>query len=48
MAGVRHRRVADDSICSSDLCAAAAEHLLDMLQWERDSVDCLIMVTQTP
>lgn len=48
MAGVRERRVADDSICSSDLCAAAAEHLLGMLQWERDSVDCLIMVTQTP
>ena len=48
MAGVRERRVAGDSICSSDLCAAAAERLLDMLQWERDSVDCLIMVTQTP
>lgn len=48
MAGVRKRRLADDSICSSDLCAAAAEHLLEMLAWDRNSVDCLMMVTQTP
>ena len=48
MAGVKERRVADDSICSSDLCAIAAKQLLDMLQWTGDSVDCLIMVTQTP
>jgi 3-oxoacyl-[acyl-carrier-protein] synthase-3 len=48
MAGVTERRVADDATCSSDLCLAAGEALLDALQWPRESVDGLIMVTQTP
>jgi 3-oxoacyl-[acyl-carrier-protein] synthase-3 len=48
MAGVRSRYVADDSICSSDLCVAAARRLLDRLQWDPQSVDALIVVTQTP
>jgi len=48
MAGVTERRVADDSTCSSDLCLVAAEDLLTALQWPRESIDGLIMVTQTP
>jgi len=48
MAGVTERRVADAATCSSDLCLVAAEALLEGLQWSRDSVDGLIMVTQTP
>src|SRR3990170_3952166 len=48
MAGVHSRRVSGDSICSSDLCIAAAETVLGSLGWERDSIDALIMVTQTP
>jgi 3-oxoacyl-[acyl-carrier-protein] synthase-3 len=48
MAGVRSRRLAGDTVCSSDLCQAAAESLLAQLGWERDSVDALIMVTQSP
>ena len=48
MAGVSSRHVADDSICSSDLCFKAAEGLLEQLAWERESVDALIMVTQSP
>jgi 3-oxoacyl-[acyl-carrier-protein] synthase-3 len=48
MAGVKSRRMAGESVCSSDLCQAAAESLLDKLGWERDSVDALIMVTQSP
>jgi 3-oxoacyl-[acyl-carrier-protein] synthase-3 len=48
MAGVSFRHVADDSICSSDLCFKAAEGLLEQLSWKRESVDALIMVTQTP
>lgn len=48
MAGVAARRMAGDSICSSDLCVSAAERLLDRLGWQRESVDALIMVTQTP
>jgi len=48
MAGVSARHTADDSICSSDLCFAAAKALLEKLNWATDSIDALIMVTQTP
>src|SRR5688572_14919086 len=48
MAGVSERRVADAATCSTDLCFDAAEALLESLSWSRDSVDGLIMVTQTP
>lgn len=48
MAGVSSRRVAGETICSSDLCIAAAQRLLDRLEWHPESIDALIMVTQTP
>lgn len=48
MAGVKTRHLADDSICSSDLCLAAARDLLKNLEWDPASVDAVIMVTQSP
>lgn len=42
--GVREKRVADDGITASDLCTKAAEHLMEVLSVERDSIDCLIFV----
>jgi 3-oxoacyl-[acyl-carrier-protein] synthase-3 len=48
MAGVQRRYVASDSICSSDLCLAAARDVLRALAWPAGSVDALIFVTQTP
>lgn len=48
MAGVKTRYLAGDHICSSDLCLAAARDLLANLAWSPDSVDALIMVTQSP
>ena len=48
MAGVKQRFVSDGSICSSDLCLTAARDLLAGLGWEADSIDALILVTQTP
>jgi 3-oxoacyl-[acyl-carrier-protein] synthase-3 len=48
MAGVLARRLAGDSVCSSDLCFVAARRLLEELHWEPASIDALIMVTQTP
>src|SRR5512143_1285166 len=48
MAGVNARRVAGDSICSSDLCLKAADTVLASLKWEPSSIDALIMVTQSP
>ena len=46
--GVRQRHVAPKGICTSDLCLAAAERLLDELGWSRDSVRLLVFVSQTP
>ena len=48
MAGVKSRHLADDSVCSSDLCLAAARDLLQSLQWEPESIDALVLVTQSP
>ena len=48
MAGVSARRLAGDTVCSSDLCVAAAQRVIKNLGWEPDSIDALIMVTQTP
>ena len=48
MAGVLSRRLAGDGVCSSDLCVAAGRSLLAALGWEPDSIDALVLVTQTP
>src|SRR5689334_23158976 len=45
--GVVERRVAPPGMCTSDLCYAAAEKILADLGWERDSVDAVILVSQT-
>jgi len=48
MTGVKTRHWVDTGVTTSDLCAAAAERLLQGLGWERDSVDGIIFVSQTP
>jgi 3-oxoacyl-[acyl-carrier-protein] synthase-3 len=48
LCGIQTRHVAPDDVCTSDLCFTAAEHLLEGLGWERDSVDMLIFLSQTP
>lgn len=45
--GVTRRSVADH-LCTSDLCAAAVDRLLPALDWSRESIDVLVLVTQTP
>jgi 3-oxoacyl-[acyl-carrier-protein] synthase-3 len=46
--GVVERYIVPEGMCTSDLCYAAAEQLLADTGWERDSVDALIFVSQTP
>lgn len=46
--GVTQRRVTTDDLCTSDLCERAANDLLAALEWERDTVDLLVFVSQTP
>ena len=40
--------VADKNICTSDLCFEAAEKIIKELDWNKEDIDCLIFVTQTP
>lgn len=46
--GVDYRHVTDENTCSSDLCFASAEKLLSDLDWDKEEIDCLVFVTQTP
>ena len=46
--GIKWRRVADFDTCASDLCELAGNRLIDQLGWDKDSIDVLIFVTQSP
>jgi 3-oxoacyl-[acyl-carrier-protein] synthase-3 len=48
MAGVAARRVVVGDTCSTDLCFCAADALLTELDFDRGTIDVLIMATQTP
>jgi 3-oxoacyl-[acyl-carrier-protein] synthase-3 len=48
MAGVRHRHIVEPGVTSADLCFEAANSLLERINWARDSITGLILVTQTP
>jgi 3-oxoacyl-[acyl-carrier-protein] synthase-3 len=41
-------RVVAEHLCTSDLCQVAAEDLLSHLGWAKDSIDAIVLVTQTP
>lgn len=46
--GVRERRVVADGQLGSDLAEQAALSVLDRMGWDADSIDLLIVATQTP
>lgn len=46
--GIETRRMAQEWQCFSDLAFDAAEKLLESLSWQRDEVDALIVMTQSP
>ncbi|MFC6842162.1 ketoacyl-ACP synthase III [Xanthomonas theicola] len=46
--GIETRRMAQEWQCFSDLAFDAAQALLERLQWQREEVDALIVVTQSP
>lgn len=48
MTGVEEKRHLDDGVLVSDLCYEAAELLIKKLEWSKDEIGILIMVTQTP
>ncbi len=48
MTGVQTRHWVENGVTTSDLCERAATRLLEALAWERESVDAIIFVSQTP
>jgi len=46
--GIKEKRFADDNVCSSDLCFKATEQLLADNNIDRNSIDALIFLSQTP
>jgi len=48
MVGIKTRHLAPDTVCSSDLCIAAARRVMTQLNWAPETVDGVIMVTQSP
>lgn len=45
--GVEERRIADADVCTSDLCMQAATKALSAVQWEKESIEILVFVSQT-
>ncbi|MDL2224152.1 ketoacyl-ACP synthase III [Bacteroidales bacterium OttesenSCG-928-M06] len=46
--GINARYVSSASTCTSDLCITAADKLIEDLKWDKEDIDILIFVTQTP
>ena len=46
--GIYERRFADEKTCSSDLCFAAAQKLILDNNIDRDDIDLLVFISQTP
>ncbi len=46
--GIEERRFSDEDTCSSDLCFAAAEKLITDNNLNREEIDLLVFISQTP
>lgn len=46
--GIERKRVAPKNITTSDLCEVAANKLLEKLKWNRDEIDLVVFVSQSP
>ena len=46
--GIKEKRIADLDVCSSDLCFKAAELLIKDNNIDRNTIDALIFISQTP
>lgn len=46
--GIKERRVSTPDITASSLCIEAAESLIDQLGWDKNEIEALVFVSQTP
>lgn len=45
--GIKNRYIGPDDLCASDLCFDAAERLIEVLGWEKNSIDVLLFASVT-
>jgi 3-oxoacyl-[acyl-carrier-protein] synthase-3 len=45
--GIEERRIASEETCASDLCYAAAEDLIEKLNWKKSEIELVVFVSQT-
>lgn len=48
MTGISQRHIAPEGMCASDLCVGAADELIAKLEIERNEIEALVFVSQTP
>jgi 3-oxoacyl-[acyl-carrier-protein] synthase III len=46
--GIKERRIADKHTSTSDMCYEPAKQLIDALKWDKNDIDVVIVVTQSP
>lgn len=46
--GIKRHRKASENLCASDLCVAAADQLIQKMGWQREDIEALVFVSQTP
>jgi len=46
--GIKEKRIAEEDVCSSDLCLKAAEKLFEDNQIDRGTIDMVLFLSQTP
>jgi len=46
--GIRYRRIVASGTTAADLCTIAAAKLIEKLAWEKEDIELLVFVTQTP
>jgi 3-oxoacyl-[acyl-carrier-protein] synthase-3 len=46
--GIIQRHITDGNVCASDLCFQAAEEILIELGWQKNEIDVLIFISQSP
>lgn len=46
--GIEYRRIVENGITASDLCLESAKQLLDNLAWDKNEINILVFISQTP
>ena len=46
--GIERRRVAPADVCASDLCYKASEDLISKIGWNKDEIELIVFISQTP